>query len=572
MGVLPRIEALATGMDAMTIYREGGRRPARIDFTKIIAAASDRNVEIMRDDLSEIYFDAGRDEVEYVFGDSITAISLDGEVTFERAAPRGFDVVVGADGLHSNVRRLVFGDEARLTRFIGGYLAVVSVPKSMAHQGEMVGHVGAGRLAAIYSAQHLDDARAVFLFRTKIELDYDYRDAARQKELLHDAFAGLDPQVDSWLAETDQTPAFYFDSITQLQLDTWSRGRVTLVGDAGYCPGPAVGGSTSLAVIGAYVLAGELARASGDHVAAFAAYEKQMREPVRLSCAFARGAAKGVIPGSAATVWAMIRGMQLVSLLPASLTRTVAKFNTKGVRMYEAMRVPDYSAFGNIADMKLDLLGSKHTLFRLFYRLGFTPWDGHPLAQSLRNRGRRLRSSRLPTAHPRCRRAPHSNLVAAPATPPSTWPSEGWQVTAVDFVPCGAGEGAGQGTRRQHHRQLRPRRCPALTSSRNQRPDAADRRQRLPAQHERRRPRLLCPGGQRRRSARRAAADRRVRSRRTIRRARHRPERDGTAFRIRLDVGVRRRRAGARPREDPDAVLPFPARRLGQRELSTNQL
>ncbi|MGH3523984.1 MAG: FAD-dependent monooxygenase, partial [Mycobacterium sp.] len=289
MGVLPRIEAHATGTTRLTIYRDGAQRPIGVDLTKIIAAASDRHVEIMRDDLSEIYYDAT--DVEYLFGDSITAVSPDGDVTFERAAPRRFDVVVGADGLHSNVRRLVFGDEAGLTRFLGGYLAVASVPKALAHDGEMAGHVGVGRIAGIYSAQHLDDARMLFMFHSP-ELDYDHRDTVRQKELLRGAFSGMAPRVDGWLEQLDDTPAFYFDSITQLQLNNWSRGRVTLVGDAGYCPGPAVGGSTSLAVVGAYVLAGELARADGDHVAAFAAYEKQMREPVRHSRAFARGAAK----------------------------------------------------------------------------------------------------------------------------------------------------------------------------------------------------------------------------------------------------------------------------------------
>jgi hypothetical protein len=127
MGDLPRIEALATGTDTLTMYSEGARHPARIDLTKLVSAASDRHVEIMRDDLSEAYYDAGRNDVEYVFGDSITAISPNGEVTFEDAAARRFDVIVGADGLHSNVRRLVFGNEAEPTRFIGGYLAVRSV-------------------------------------------------------------------------------------------------------------------------------------------------------------------------------------------------------------------------------------------------------------------------------------------------------------------------------------------------------------------------------------------------------------------------------------------------------------
>jgi 2-polyprenyl-6-methoxyphenol hydroxylase-like FAD-dependent oxidoreductase len=343
MGVLPRIEALATGTDALTMYREGRQRPTRVDLTKLVGVASDQHVEIMRDDLSEAYYEAGRDDVEYVFSDSITAISPDGEVTFEHAEPRRFDVVVGADGLHSNVRHLVFGDQAGLTRFIGGYLAVVSAPKALAHHGEMLGHVGVGRLAAIYSAEHLDDARIVFMFHSQKELEYHYRDTLRQKELLRDAFAAMHPQVDRWLAEIDQTPAFYFDSISQLQLDTWSRGRVTLVGDAGYCPGPAVGGSTSLAVIGAYVLAGELAQARGDHVRAFATYEQELGEPVRRSRVFARGAAKTIIPGSPAAVWALTRGLQLVSLLPAWLTTAVAKMNTKSIRMHDSMRVKEYT-------------------------------------------------------------------------------------------------------------------------------------------------------------------------------------------------------------------------------------
>lgn len=237
MGVLPRIEKLVTGTNVMTIYRDSAKSPVRADLTKLFTAASDQHVEIMRDDLSEIYYDAGRDDVEYLFGDSITSVSPDGDVTFEHTAPGRFDVIVGADGLHSNVRQLVLGNDSVVTRFLGAYLAVASVPKTLAPEGELLCHARVGRLAAIYTAQHLDDARAVFLFNSP-EFRYDYRDAVRQKELLRQAFAGMAPEVDTWLAQLDHTAAFYFDAITQLQLDSWSHGRVTSSATPATAPGP----------------------------------------------------------------------------------------------------------------------------------------------------------------------------------------------------------------------------------------------------------------------------------------------------------------------------------------------
>lgn len=343
MGVLPRIERAVTGTDRMTVHREG-KAPVAVDLTKVFSATSDRHVEIMRDDLSEIYYDATKDDVEYVFGDSITSISDDGEVTFEQGEPRRFDIVVGADGLHSNVRRLVFGEESQFTHFLGAYIAIASMPNDLDLDGEMIMHLRPGRMAGFYGAQHLGDARAGFFLRAERPFDIHHRDTERQKDLLRERFAGMHPQVDGWLAELDGAPTFYFDSITQLRLDTWSKGRVTLVGDAGYCPGPAVGGSTSLAVLGAYVLAGELAEAGGDHVRAFAATEREMREIVRQSRAFAVGAAKTIIPGGELGVWALTQGARLVSALPAGVSRALAKLNSKGVRMHDSMPVKDYTS------------------------------------------------------------------------------------------------------------------------------------------------------------------------------------------------------------------------------------
>lgn len=343
MGVLPDIEAHATGTTRMFIHRPGSSRPARLDYVKLIGAMSDRHVEIMRDDLSEIYYRAGRDDVEYLFGDTITSISADGDVTFEHNPPRRFDVVVGADGLHSGVRRLTFGANVAES-FLGGYLSVVSVPKDLARDGEMTGYLKPGHMAGIYTADHLDDARAVFIFRPTQPLDYDYRDVDRQKAQLHAAFEHTSPEVDRWLEEIPRTPTFYFDAITQLQMRTWSRGRVTLVGDAGYCPGPAVGGSTSLAVYGAYVLAAEMVRAGDDHAAAFAAYERTLLPRVEGSRKLAAVNAKTVVPMSDWGIRALVGAGQLISLLPLSVTQALARLNTKGVRLYDTMPLPTWPA------------------------------------------------------------------------------------------------------------------------------------------------------------------------------------------------------------------------------------
>ncbi|WP_405492723.1 FAD-dependent oxidoreductase [Nocardia sp. NBC_00511] len=342
MGVLPRIEAHATGTSRLTLCPEGTLRPARADLARIFGATSDRHAEIMRDDLSEIYYDVTRADVEYLFGDSITELSPDGAVRFAHAAPREFDLVVGADGLHSTVRRLIFGDESRHTAYIGAYLGVLTLPDTAVDDGELRIHVGVGRTAGIYNAR-AGAARALLLFRSARELDCHHHDTARQKELLRTAFDGMDTEVDGWLQALDRTPAFYFDSITQVRMDTWSRGRVTLVGDAGYSPGPAVGGSTTLSVVGAYVLAGELARAGGDPERAFPAYERAMAAHVLVSRAMALRAAKTLIPTSRLAVSGLVQATRLLSVLPAGPSRAFLRLTTKSARVYNAMTVADYA-------------------------------------------------------------------------------------------------------------------------------------------------------------------------------------------------------------------------------------
>ena len=340
MGLVDRVEALRTGTERMVVLREGARRPSTIDLRKLMAGFSRRHVEIMRDDLSEVFYDATRDDVEYVFGDHVTGIGDDGEVTFANGRSRRFDLVIGADGLHSGVRGLVFGPESAYTRWIGGYIAVASIPNYLDLRNEMRGFAGVNRLGGLYSAQHMTDARAMFLFRTPAELSYDRHDGDAQRRLLREQFGDLGWEIPRLLDETDRASAFYFDSITQLRLEHWTRGRVALVGDAGYCPGPAVGGSTSLAVVGAYTLAGELAAAGGDPARAYPAYEAALGEYVRSSRTFAVSMAKRIVPTSRAMTWAMTTGVQLFTALPTALARRIGTAGATG--LHESVAVRDY--------------------------------------------------------------------------------------------------------------------------------------------------------------------------------------------------------------------------------------
>lgn len=341
MGVLPLIRESATGAEHLTLLPEGGRRTAGVALPTIFGA-SDRHVEILRDDLSEIYYGATSGDVEYIFGDQIVELSAGGDVRFERAAPRRFDLVIGADGLHSTVRRLVFGEESRFSAPTGVHLAVMTVPRMYADDGELCIHVGVGRTAGIYGVRHLGEARALFLFRSDREISPHHRDVSLQKEILRNAFRGFADDVDRWLAHLEGTSAFYFDSIAQLRMDRWSRGVVTLVGDAGYSPGPAVGGSTTLAVVGAYVLAGELARWDGDHERAYPAYERAMAHHVRDGHRVARSAARTLVPGSRFGVSGLVHATRLLSVLPEAQARVFLRLVTKSARVYDAMTVTDY--------------------------------------------------------------------------------------------------------------------------------------------------------------------------------------------------------------------------------------
>lgn len=283
MGVLEELRTLGTGGSPITFVDERGRR-----LLHLPADFAGGELEVPRGELAQVLYRHGNSRAEYVFGDSVEALEETASgvrVAFRHGAPREFDLVIGADGLHSTVRRLAFGPERQFVRHLGYYAATWELPND---DGLPVGGVALnvpGRLMSV-GADHRDPAGAgAFCLFASSELRYDRHDVRQQKALVRAAFDGLGWRVPQLLRSLDAAPELYFDSISRADVPSWSTGRIALLGDAA-C-GATIGGmGTGTAVVAAYVLAGELALARGDHRAAFARYEKRLR-------GYAEGCQKG---------------------------------------------------------------------------------------------------------------------------------------------------------------------------------------------------------------------------------------------------------------------------------------
>ncbi|WP_157535402.1 FAD-dependent monooxygenase [Nocardia inohanensis] len=283
MGLLDEIRAAATDVTGMRFVDAAGGELARIDMRATRDRSGSAEVEIMRGDLVRMLHDAASGTVEFRFGDSITALAQDADgvtVTFEHGEPQRFDLVVGAEGLHSAVRRLAFGPESEFVQYRGHYFAFGNADAALGPDRWVTMHnPEPGRMVGVYRSGNHPQAKAYFMFRSP-ELDYDYRDPESARRLLRAHFAAENGwQATQLLADAMADPELYFDALAQVRMDTWSTGRVALVGDAAYCASPVSGAGAELAIVGAYRLATELASAAGDFRTAFPRY-RQAHHPL----------------------------------------------------------------------------------------------------------------------------------------------------------------------------------------------------------------------------------------------------------------------------------------------------
>ncbi|MGH9423333.1 MAG: FAD-binding domain, partial [Thermoanaerobaculia bacterium] len=280
MRLLPALYEDGYLIDHVRLVDASGRRITGFDARVVRSATHNRFVSVMRSDLSRRIYDLLDGRVETIFGDTITAITQDAagvSVAFERSEPRRFDLVIGADGLHSRVRELALGNAQSEEKFLGYYVAAFT-SDSYPHRDEdaYITYSEPRRTVARYALRG-NRSTFFFIFTEDEMLDTDPHDVAKQKAVLRDKFSSVGWECPEILNALGPADDFYFDSVSQMRMTNWSRGRVVLLGDAAYCPSLLAGEGSGLAMAGAYVLTDALCVTGGDHLAAFSRYQDRFK-------------------------------------------------------------------------------------------------------------------------------------------------------------------------------------------------------------------------------------------------------------------------------------------------------
>lgn len=310
MGLLPEIDRVGYHMQEMRIVDDGGRRVAGFGTRVFDELTGGRYVTLARSDLSHLLYGTIGDSTEIVFDDEIVALDERADevrVRLRRAGERRFDLVIGADGLHSSVRRLGFGPQRAFERHLGYAVAAFEVRGYDVRDENMYLMYGQpGRMIGRF-ALHGD--RTLFLFVFADDADRWPATPADQKARLRDVYRGARWEWPAIRNELDRADELYFDRVSQIRMDNWSRGRIALIGDAAFCVSLLAGQGSALAMISAYVLAGELMRADGRHEEAFRAYESRLRNYIG---AKQRGAERFAAAFAPRTPWGLWFRNQIV--------------------------------------------------------------------------------------------------------------------------------------------------------------------------------------------------------------------------------------------------------------------
>ncbi|MDN6747790.1 MAG: FAD-binding domain [Brevibacterium sp.] len=299
MGIVPRLLHEGYQLTEARDVASDGHQLASLDPQRLVAGASGRYVSILRADLATAIYDALEEGVETIFGDTVARL-IEGErsvhVEFEQGGEREFDLVVGADGLHSRVRELVFGEESRFERDLGIAVAAFDVA-SYRPRDELVAvmHAEVG-FQAIRVALQDDLTMFMLTFRHHGSVPID--DVGAQQKVVRTSLARAGWEIPAILDQLPQARTLYLDRANQIRMPSWTSGRVALIGDAAASPSLLAGQGSALAMVEAYVLATELTATPADHRRAFEAYERRLMPMLRSKQDAAKGLGTAFAPPS----------------------------------------------------------------------------------------------------------------------------------------------------------------------------------------------------------------------------------------------------------------------------------
>jgi 2-polyprenyl-6-methoxyphenol hydroxylase-like FAD-dependent oxidoreductase len=342
MGLIESVRAARTQLRMLSVVGRPGK--PTLDIPVARAQPGHRDLEIVRDDLARILCEASRNDAEYLFGDAIAQIENGSDaahVTFVSGRRQSFDLVVGADGQHSATRRIAFGPESAYARRFDVYVSIFGIPNLLGLQDRATVYNEPGRAIGTYSTVGNERAKALFLVRSTRPYD-ELREEPAQKQFLLEQFRGVGWETPRLLDALATCSDFYFDEVAQIHMPSWSNGRVVLLGDAAHGPSPLSGQGTTLALVGAYVLADALisARGAPHPSAAFAAYERRMRPYVLPNQDFASQGIRFLLPDSKLTI--QLRNL-LVRAMPL-LARLGLRSDKQLQRISRAIELPELRA------------------------------------------------------------------------------------------------------------------------------------------------------------------------------------------------------------------------------------
>ncbi|GAB3945236.1 FAD-dependent monooxygenase [Kribbella albertanoniae] len=335
MGLLPVLRKAHIDTRRLSFVEPDGAPIASIRPEAMTGGEEGLDLEVRRGDLADALYGSIRDRVDFRFGDSIARLDDRGDrvdVVFASGAERSFDLVIGADGLHSNTRALVFGPEADYHRYIGYVFAGFTLPNDFGLCHEGVIWNAPGRCAVLYAHEPDEPTYGFLTFRLE-EPPYDaFRNPQAQRELVADRFPEQAWHLPRLVEAMRNADDLFFDVVSQIHMPGWSSGRVALVGDAAYATSFMSGQGSSVALVGAYVLAGELAT-HADHTEGFAAYEQRVRGFVEQNQALVQEGQSGLAPTT----------QELLDARNAAL-RGQTVHRDERTQVHNALVLPDYEA------------------------------------------------------------------------------------------------------------------------------------------------------------------------------------------------------------------------------------